>query len=133
MVMHWTLLVTCCLVVWALGGAIWRPGSLALAASWIAAQYWYALSGDSVPVGLYLLLDPIVLLTVWFYRASWLDWVVIGVFPLQWLAYFVTEGTEQWWFLLCLAGAQLLCAGPWAQIQRASKSVSHGPLRAGGT
>lgn len=130
--MHWTLLVMCCLVVWALGGALWRPGSLALAASWCVAQMWYIYTADSTPLGLYLLLDPIVLLTVWFYRGSMLDWIIIAVFPLQWVTYVATEGIEQWWILLYLAGAQLLCAGPWAQIQRASKSVSHGPLRAGG-
>jgi len=131
--MHWTLLVMCGLVVWAMSGALWRPGSLALAASWFVGQLWFAYTGNSTPIGLYLLLDPMVLLAVWFYRASILDWVIIGIFPLEWAIYATTEGIEQWFWLWYLAGAQMLCAGPWVQIQRASTSVSHGPLRAGGT
>lgn len=127
--MHWTLVTTCCLVVWALAGGIWRPGSAALAASWMFGQLWYVLSGDSVPLGVYLLLDPLVVLAVVFWRASMLDWLIVAIFPLEWVIYFAMEGSEQWWLLFWCSSVQLLCAGPWPQLQKTLSSVSHGPLR----
>lgn len=127
--MHWTLVTMACLVAWALAGGLWRPGSLALAASWLLAQAWYAVSGESAPIWLYVLLDPLVLGASWLWRASWLDWIIIGIFPLEWVTYVLLEGTDQWWCLFFLAAAQMLCAGPWPKLQNTLSSVTHGPMR----
>ena len=56
--MHWTLAVIACLVAWAIIGGLWRPGSFALAGAWLAGQSWWIATGDSLPIGLYVVIDP---------------------------------------------------------------------------
>lgn len=129
---HWTLLAMTALVGWAALGGLWRRGSLALAASWMLAQLWFVAKGVSTPVGLYWVLDPLVILAVIRWRSSWLDWVVLALFPAEWFFYLISDGSVQWWALFWLCGAQMLCAGPWPQLQQGRDFYSHGPLVAGG-
>lgn len=126
--MHWTLVTTCYLVAWAMAAGPWRLSSVALVASWMVGQAWFCATGDSTPVRLYLILDPLVIAATMHWRGSWLDWVVLALFPVEWWAYDRMSGVPQWWALWGLSSAQLLAAGPWPQVQRMFGSVSHGPL-----
>lgn len=126
--MHWTLATTCVLIVWAMAAGPWRLGSIALAASWMIAQAWYCWSGESVPLLLYHLLDAVVIAAVLNWRGSWLDWIILALFPLEWWVYGQMTGTPQWWALWGLSSLQFVAAGPWPQVQRMWHTVSHGPL-----
>ena len=126
--MHWTLVTTCYLVAWAIAAGPWRIGSIALVASWLVGQAWFCATGDALPIRVYLILDPLVIAAVLHWRGSWLDWVILAIFPLEWVAYDQPDVVRQWWTLWGLSSVQLLAAGPWPQIQRILSAVSHGPL-----
>ena len=119
-------------VAWAAVAAPWRRGSLALALSWAVGQVWWLSTGDALPVTLYRVLDIAVIAALFFSPRSRLDYIILAGFAGQWWAYSNMQGAAQWWTLFWFALAQMVAAGPWAQIQKARFSVSHGPMRAGG-
>ena len=109
---HWTVWVVLCCVVWA-SCAYWRPGSIALALSWVIAQTVWAVTGDQVPLWLYVPMDLIVIAVIYRFKSTRLDWLIIGCFPLAWQAYTWDDIVLQWWFLWGVMVFQLLLAGPW--------------------
>ncbi len=127
--MHWTLTVIGLAVAWALLGGLWRPGSIALAASWMAGQAFYVGTGNALPLALYAVLDPLVLYIIWRHHSSRLDWFIMACFPFQWATYVMVTGAAQWWILWITSLAQMVLAGPWPAMQRMLPLVSHGPLR----
>ena len=94
--MHWTLTVIGFAVAWALLGGLWRPGSIALAASWMAGQAFYVGTGNALPLALYAVLDPLVLYAIWRWHSSRLDWFIMASFPFQWATYVMATGAAQW-------------------------------------
>lgn len=126
--LHWTLIVMAAGVAWA-ALAYWRPGSVALAASWCVGQFWYYKTGDQLPFALYLVLDAMVIVALFTQVRVALDWFVLSIFPMQWFAYTWDDPFVIWWFLWALALAQMVLAGPWPSQQSVKGSVTHGPRR----
>lgn len=126
--LHWTALVAFGFAAWALS-AYWRPGSIALALSWVSAQAVWYVTGDQVPVWFYLPADLIVLAVLLKFQTSRLDWIIAGCFPLAWQAYAWSDAVLQWWFLWAVMVFQLILAGPWKATRQITGSVSHGPGR----
>lgn len=116
------------LVAWSIGAGFWRPGSFVLALSWGIAQVHYVLTGDSVPLELYWLLDMATIAALLVWHSSRLDWLILAIFPAQWWTYDALGGVEQWWTLWALSSVQFILAGPWPGLQRADSHYSHGPL-----
>lgn len=128
--MHWTLTTAFALVVWSTIGGVWRPAGLALATAWLVGQIAFVLTGNELPLDLYLITDPIVMYITWRGLGSKLDYAILAGFPLCWLAYRYQQGAEQWWTLWFITCLQLFLAGPIPQIQRGLTAYSHGPRRA---
>jgi hypothetical protein len=129
--MHWTLALIAYLVLWAMAGGLWRRGSLALAGAWAIGQAYWAITGNSIPIGLYWPLDLVVIAAFLHWRTSKLDWLIIALFPLEWAIYFAETGAGQWWALWALTCIQLALAGPWPWVQRAAETYTHGPRMRG--
>lgn len=128
--MHWTLQVTIGLVAWACIGGLWRPSALALVGAWGLAQGVYLVTGSSLPIALYWLLDPLCILVIWRTIGTKLDYVILAGFPVCWWAYLSQTGADQWWTLWAVSSVQFFLAGPIPHIQKVLFSVSHGPRRA---
>lgn len=122
--MHWTLIVTCVLAIWATAAGPQRLGSVALAVSWCYAQLWYCWSGEAVPILLYWLLDMFVIGAVLLWRESRLDWFILALFPVEWWVYDNLLGAERWWTLWALSGMQLIAAGPWQLLNHRKSDTS---------
>lgn len=129
--MHWHTQLIACAVAFAALGGLWRPGSLALACSWVIGEAVARGSGNGLPISLYWVLDPLVFYIIWRYRASRLDWSILAVFAFQWATYAMDEGATQWWLLYWSALLQMVLAGPWPGTQRGRAWYTHGPLRTG--
>lgn len=128
--MHWTLQTTLLLVLWACIGGLWRPSALALVGAWGLGQAVYLATGNSLPIALYWLLDPLCILIIWRTIGTKLDYAILAGFPFCWWAYLSQTGADQWWTLWFVSSAQFFLAGPIPQIQKILFSVSHGPRRA---
>jgi hypothetical protein len=122
---HWTLFVIAAGVAWA-ALAWWRPGSVALAVSWLVAQVYYFQTGDSAPVELYRALDVVVVCAIFLQARLVQDWLILLIFPVQWMVYTWDDPVSAWWTLWALAIVQMVCAGPWPSAQKIKGSVSHG-------
>ena len=128
--MHWTLILTYILVfAWVAPAALWRKSSLALLISWSAAQAWYLLSGDSVPIPLYLVADAIVIAVILAFSKDRTDLGILAIFPAMWLVYFSDGGVSQWWALYWLAMTQFVLAGPWVVFARIGGNIQHGAAK----
>ena len=125
---HWSMYVIAAGVAWA-ALAFWRPGSVALASSWIIAQVYAVKTGDSLPIELYRTLDALVIAALCLQSRVALDWFILSIFPLQWWVYSWSDEVTVWWILWALALAQMVLAGPWPMRQQVKGSVSHGPRR----
>lgn len=128
--MHWTLQTTIILAMWASVGGLWRPSAIALVVAWLVGQAVYLGTGNSLPLSVYLITDPIVMFITWRGKGSKLDYAILAAFPFCWLAYWKLTGAEQWWTLWFITCLQLFLAGPIPQIQRGLSAYSHGPRRA---
>jgi hypothetical protein len=125
---HWTLFAMAAGVAWAML-AWWRPGSVALAMSWIIAQVYYYQTGDDLPISLYRALDVMVICAIFSQARLRQDWLILGIFPVQWTVYTWDDPAAVWWTLWALALVQMICAGPWRSAQSIRGSVGHGPRR----
>jgi hypothetical protein len=124
--LNWTALVMFGAATWAFS-AYWRPGSLALALSWGAAQAVWYVTGEQVPIWFYIPADLLVLAILLKYQSSRIDWIIAGCFPLAWQAYAWDDAVLQWWFLWSVMVFQLILAGPWKATRKITGSVTHGP------
>lgn len=128
--MHWTLTMAAILVIWAAIGGLWRPVGLALVTAWLVGQFAFVVTGNELPIDLYIITDPIVMFITWRGKGSKLDYAILAGFPFCWLAYWKLTGADQWWTLWFITCLQLFLAGPIPQIQRGLSAYSHGPRRA---
>lgn len=115
-------------VAWA-SLAWWRPGSVALALSWLVAQAYFYYSGDYLPTRLYMVLDIGVICAMFLQSRLVQDWLIILIFPVQWTVYSWNDEVSAWWALWALALVQMICAGPWRSTQKIQGTVTHGPRR----
>ena len=125
---HWTIYAMAAGVAWAIL-AYWRPGSVALAFSWIIAQVSFLHTGNSLPFELYRALDLMVIYTIFLQALLAQDWLILGIVPVQWTVYTWDDPVSAWWALWALAIVQMVCAGPWRSAQRIRGSIGHGPRR----
>lgn len=110
--LHWTFWIVFACAIWSLS-AYWRPASVALALSWGAAQAIWIYTGEQVPVWFYIPADLLVLVIIYHFRSSRLDWLIAACFPLAWQSYGWSDIVAQWWFLWAVMVFQLILAGPW--------------------
>lgn len=90
-----------------------------LVVAWLAGQGWWLGTGDSLPIGLYLMTDAIAFGLILSWATSKADWAVVALYPAMWLAYVLPiEPVSQWWTLYVLAAAQFTIAGPWPAFRR---------------
>lgn len=130
--------------------AMWRNATAAaLVLSWTVGQMVWVVSGDSLPLKVYLLCDLTVLAIIyckpeargyfpyrdlrhqlsqaWFERSLW-DRVVIAIFPLMWATYAMPiSDYHRWWALYYLCLAQFLAAGAESLISRRAANTSEKP------
>ena len=126
--LHWTLYAIAAGVAWATL-AYWRPGSVALALSWVIAQVWWLYTGEYLPFGLYRVLDVMVIAAMFIQSRHVLDWLILAIFPVQWLAYNWQDEVSAWWFLWALALVQMILAGPWPARRKIGGAFKSAPRR----
>lgn len=132
--MHWTLLVTLCLLGWALASFPKRPPSLVIVLMWCVGQlYWY-FTNDSLPRALYSVTDAYILVSLWLWRKNAyepLEWAIAFLLIIQQIIYnWEFDDNTEWWLLWYTFSAQLLLAGPWFILidlykRHRNKKISH--------
>ncbi|MEP0179349.1 MAG: hypothetical protein ABJC83_23290 [Roseobacter sp.] len=120
------------LLLWAAPALFWRRSARGLVAAWVVAEFYFRISGNQVPVQLYLFLDCAIITFVLLGRKLPTDWAILAIFPVMWTLYFTETGAVQWWALYWLALTQLFLAGPWFLFQKAKLLYDRGPLKAQG-
>jgi len=108
------------IIIWAvvLGVGVpsaWRnPTAAALVIAWVMGQAIYLVTGDNLPVEMYLFPDLFVIAIIASKaRRSNADWIVLGLFPVMWIAYpfAASQPFYVWWLLWALCLAQFLVVG----------------------
>jgi hypothetical protein len=133
----------------------WNATSAALAFAYFVTQGWFLIAGRGLDAGELFMIDVFTValifckaiarcpdqdfLTGWqhfrcFLRApTKCDWVVLGLFPLVWLAYVLTIGDgARWWALFWLSMLQFAAAGhdaftEWRKAKRAGSGAPGTP------
>jgi hypothetical protein len=121
--MHWTGIITYCIVIpWLLAGAFVHETAAVLLAQWTMAEVNWIMTGDQMPLPLYIATDLTAALLVWQWKTG-KDWAVLAFFVPMWLSYRYLGGAAQWWTLLGLFWAQAIIAGPWVLINRIGRRI----------
>lgn len=115
--------------LWLAPASLWRPSALALLIQWSVGEAVYQLTGDFIPLPVYMVGDCAVIAVVYLWRSHWSDWLILAVYPVVFWLYTIPETRQQWISLYYLALVQFVLAGPFPQIQRAMALYSHGPMR----
>lgn len=128
--MHWTLVMMLALTIslasvsvmaWAMTGFV-RLAPILLVGAWWIQQSWYWVTGDPLPLGLFVACDLIVFtsLAIAIWRGRVVDRLAMSnamimlMYPPMWIAYFSwTNKTLLWWALLCGTVIQMLLSAPW--------------------
>lgn len=117
-------------VFWLVPGAIWRPAALALLLSWFAGELAWEELHIYVPLKLYIAADACVIASVLARQRGATDWLILAIFPIEWVCYFTPmPERQQWFWLYWLVLMQFILAGPWVQVQRAIPWPTHGPRK----
>lgn len=137
--MHWTLQILVALCMACLfgnavrvvsTGKVYFPGLLICAAWGLQQSYWF-ITGEN-DATLFLACDAAIIATLFRSLPSPREWLILGLFPVEWAAQAYGSGALSWWINWAAVALQMVLGLPWLASQSINHTVSHGPLRVEG-
>lgn len=122
----WGWVVFAVVALWLAPASLWRPSALALLIQWSVGEAVYQLTGDFIPLPVYVVGDCAVIAAVYLWRSHWSDWLILAVYPVVFWLYTIPETRGQWVALYLLTLVQFVLAGPWPNMARSLPWFSHG-------
>lgn len=118
--MAWqNLVIFSVIMLWLYPTAVRSNVALTVMATWAINETWWLITGDNMPIEIFVLTDCIAICVLIGYRET-LPRVIIGLYVVEWPVYAMKGHIHDyyhWMALWALTLTQMVLAGPWKTIR----------------